>query len=175
MLRLPSVPVPLLAAALVAALSGCGYRLIDYPDQRADAAGVAVAMLANDSHDPGYEFVLTDALRREFARRGGLRLVQDPGVADVVLSGRIRPISTNRRSFSSVVLTLEYEVAVSLELQVQRGDEPLNVDGRVLIEREIYLASADVEATRKNREEALRRVADVLATRVHDVVYEVAP
>ena len=35
-----------------------------------------------------------------------------------------------------------------------------------------YLASADAEALRKNREEALRRLATVLAGRVYDALYE---
>jgi hypothetical protein len=38
---------------------------------------------------------------------------------------------------------------------------------------ERYLASADVEATRKNRGEAMRKMAEVLAARVHDLLYEV--
>ena len=39
-------------------------------------------------------------------------------------------------------------------------------------ETERYLASADIEATRKNRDEALRKVAVVLAVRIHDLLYE---
>jgi len=170
------------ALALALAVPGplaCGYTPVRYGDGDgngdADPPAVAVALLANDSHDPGYELVVSDALRREFARRGGLRLVPDPEAAEVVLSGRIQPIATVRRSFSSVVLALEYEVRVALELEVERAGGSLAVDRRVLTERELYLASADVEAMRKNREEALRRVAEVLASRVHDVVYELAP
>jgi hypothetical protein len=41
--------------------------------------------------------------------------------------------------------------------------------------RESYLASADIEVQRKNREEALRKIAVVLAARIHDVIWEVAP
>ena len=52
-------------------------------------------------------------------------------------------------------------------------------DSRVLEamrETEFYLTSADVEAQRKNREEALRRLAGLLATRFFDAVSEgVAP
>lgn len=163
-----------LALCVLGALA-CGYTPVAYPGSAADAPAVAVALLTNDSHDPGYELVVSDALRREFARRGGLRLVQEPEAADVVISGRIQPIDTLRRSFSSVVLALEYEVRVALELRVERGGETVEVGPGVLQERELYLASADLEAMRKNRQEALRRIAGVLATRVHDVVYEMAP
>jgi len=171
-------PRCIVAQALVLCVLGtlaCGYTPVAYSGRAADAPAVAVGLLANDSHDPGYEMVVSDALRREFARRGGLRLVPEPETADVVISGRIQPIETVRRSFSSVVLALEYEVRVALELRVEREGETLDVDSRVLQERELYLASADLEAMRKNRQEALRRIAGVLATRVHDVVYEMAP
>lgn len=184
---LPRVRIALATRALLgtalllgAGAPGCGYQLLRYPAASAGepARRVAIQTLRNDSLDPGYEFVVGDALRTEFARRGGLRLVDDPAAADLVVSGRVLPISTRRGSFSSVVLTVEYEVTVSLDLEVsQRGadgkphDVPL--DQRALTERELYLASADIEVTRKNREEALRRLAGLLAGRVHDALYEV--
>ena len=45
-----------------------------------------------------------------------------------------------------------------------------SVHNSALTGTELYLASADLEAGRKNRREALRRVADVLAARVHDAL-----
>jgi hypothetical protein len=84
-------------------------------------------------------------------------------------------IDTGRRSFSSVVLALEYEVRVQMELELARPGTPIALDGRVISESELYLASADVESTRKNRQEALRRIAGVMAVRIHDVMVEVAP
>ena len=46
------------------------------------------------------------------------------------------------------------------------------IDGRALTESERYLASADVEVARTNKQEALRRLAGLLAARVHDSIYE---
>jgi hypothetical protein len=74
-----------------------------------------------------------------------------------------------------VVLALEYEVRVRMELELVRPGTPIGLDGRVVEESDLYLASADVEATRKNRQEALRRIASGLAVRIHDVMVEVAP
>ena len=42
------------------------------------------------------------------------------------------------------------------------------IDGAALSETEIYVASADVEATRKNRQEAIRHLSRVIAGRVAD-------
>ncbi len=164
----------LLPILVCLALVGCGYRLVDYPE-RDQRLAIALENFSNESYEPGYELVVADALRREVARRGALSLVNNPDRANVVLRGHIAPIDTARRSFSSVVLTLEYEVGVSLEVEFFRPGTELGLDRRLLRENELYNASPDIEATRKNREEALRRVATALATRIHDVIWEVAP
>ena len=46
------------------------------------------------------------------------------------------------------------------------------IDPRTTRETERYLASADVEALQKNRQEALRQAAALLAGRVYDALYE---
>jgi hypothetical protein len=164
-----------LAAALAAALAGCGYEVITYPKDRGASNTIAIQDLVNDSSEPGFEFMLSDALRKEFARRGAMRVVNSLEGASYIVTGYIPSINTGRRSFSSVVLALEYEVTVRLDLTLERPGTPIGFDGRGLSESDLYLASADVEATRKNRQEALRRIAAVLAVRIHDLLVEVAP
>jgi hypothetical protein len=164
----------LLGLTLALALCpGCGYSLARYGRGGERERRVSIQTLENDSSEPGVELLVTDALRREFLSRGGLRLVSDPKRADLVIRGRVEPIATRARSFSSVVLALEYELTLSLDLRFEtRGGEPLDLgfDRASFEDTEVYLASADVEAGRKNRLEALRRVADLLASRVHDSV-----
>lgn len=157
------------ACLLLGGASGCGYQLVRYGGSLGDVRTVAVRTPTNESFEPGIEFVVADALRREFLRRGAARLTDDPAQADLVLTGRVLPIRTAGRSFSSVVLALEYEVTLRLDLTARRRDgSELGIDGSALRETERYLASADVEATRKNRQEALHRLSAVLAGRVHD-------
>lgn len=174
--RLKRAAAVLSTCSLAVLLSGCGYTLVHYAGSAGTSPGqkrVAIETLENGSFEPGYEFTVTDALLREFQRRGAVRVVQDVEAADLVLSGQVRRIDTRRGAFSSVVLVLEYEIRVQLDLKVSRRDgSAIKLDRRVLTATELYLASADVEAQRKNREEALRRVASVLATRVHDALYE---
>jgi len=159
---------------ILLALAGCGYALVDYPERDA-ALAIAVQTFENESYEPGYEIVVADALRREVARRGAMRLVDDAGAAEVVLRGRVADIATAGRSFSSVVSTLEFAVGVSLDVELIRPGTEIGIDRRALRARESYLASADVEVQRKNRDEALRKIAVVLAARIHDVIWEVAP
>ena len=166
-----------LAAALIlvaGAVAACGYQLVDYARPESGARKLALPTLRNDSYEPGVELLVADALRREFLRRGAFQLTDDPAKADLVVSGSVLPIQTSSTSFSSVVLALEYQVSLSLELHARRADgTEIPLDPRSLRETERYLASADVAALRRNREEALRRMASVLAVRVHDEVFEV--
>ena len=152
---------------LCALALGCGYRLAA-GDLR-DAGSIAIVTPKNDAREPGYEQVMADALRRELLRRAGAHLAENPAHADLVVSGRIIQVDTAPRAFSSVVLALEYEANVSVELRARRGEQDVVPAGR-LSESERYLASADIEAQRKNRDEALRRVAAVLAARFLDQV-----
>ena len=159
----------------IAALSvvGCGYRFVGYAGAREAGRSVAVRTLGNESSEPGVEMMVSDALRRQVLRRGALRLVRDADDADFVVTGSVLPILTTARSFSSVVLALEYTVTLALQLDIAKSDGSRRaLDPSSLRESEIYLASADVEIGRKNREEALRRLSVLLASRVHDVLDE---
>ena len=160
---------------LLAASLGCGYTLVGYDAGLGDFGTVAIQTPANDSFEPGVEYLVADALRREFLRRGAVRVVDDPGAADLVLGGSVRDVRTSGRSFSSVIFTVEYELELTLDLEARRSDgTPLPIGPRSLREAEYYLASADVEATRKNRSEAIRRLTKVLAQRVHESLLEAA-
>jgi hypothetical protein len=164
-------------AGILLAASACGYRFVRHEAASGSAAEqrVAIRGLRNDSFEPGLESLVNDALRREFVRRGALRVVDDPSGADLVIGGAVLPVLWSTRSFSSVNFAIEYEVTLRLSLEVARPDgEKLALDETALTESELYLASADVEVARKNREEALRRVAAALAGRVHDVLVETA-
>ena len=88
---------------------------------------------------------------------------------EVALTGTVLDLVTTARSFSSVAFGLEYQVELRLSLTATRRDGSVFVlPAGTLREWELYLTSADVEAERKNRDEALRRVASVLASRTRE-------
>ena len=167
----------LLVVLAALALSGCGYSFVRYGSGLGDVRRVAIRGLANDSFEPGVETLVSEALAREFLRRGALRLVDTPETADLVIGGAVKSIEVRRRSFSSILFALEYEVRMELALTLARRDgTPVAIDANALTESERYLASSDLEVTRTNRQEALRRLAGILAGRVHDALYErIAP
>jgi hypothetical protein len=173
-MRIATGPLSLVSALAMLQL-GCGYKLVDYRAAPANFQSISIKTFENNSYEPGIELVVGDALRREFLRRGAVELTENPDEADLVVSGRIPPLVTRSRSFTSVALALEWEVTLALGLQLARRDgSEVTVDARALSDSERYLASADIEATRKNRDEAMRKMAMVLAVRIHDMLFEVA-
>jgi hypothetical protein len=158
-------------AVVVVALGGCGYRVAGYGADADQAPGVCVSTFENDSRYVGVELLVSEALRKEFLRRGGGRLESDCERAELVISGRVRPVMRRSQSFSSTAYAVEYTLTIELDtkLQYHDGGEFRFAPG-ALRYSEIYLASADVEVERKNRQEAMRRIAQVLAARVHDAI-----
>jgi len=153
--------------------SGCGYKLIDYSQPVPNLGAVAIQTFKNESYEPGVEFIVADALRREFLRRGAMVLVDEAIDADLVVSGVVEPIVTRTRSFSSIALALEWENTLRLAVDAEwRDGSRTRLDDDATRGTERYLASADIEATRKNRDEAIRTLASGLAAHVHDMLYE---
>lgn len=164
----------------VAALSACGYRSTLGTSERRDRSvgpvahvrsRVSVIALRSDSPEPWLDRIVTDALRREVGGRARLLLTDDPSDAQLRVRGRIRDLDINSRSFSSFVAALEYSLTLALDLEVvlESGDV-VQLDPAMLSETESYLASPDIEVTRTNRLEALRRISDLLAVRVADAI-----
>ena len=152
-------------------LGGCGYRLVRYGARPEGEAGVCVQTFENDSLEPGLELLVSEALRKELLRRGGAELESDCEGAELVISGRVRPVVRSGKSFSTTVLALEYSVAVQLDVNLRfRDGDPLRLDPSSLRHSESYLSSADVEVERKNRQESMRRIAEVLAARICDAI-----
>jgi hypothetical protein len=161
--------VALLCALL--GLPGCGYTVLEAGRPIDGIGSIAIRTPRNESYQPGVEFLVADALRREVLRRGRTELTDDLGGADLIVTGFVLPLTIVPRSFSSVVLALEYEVTMTVALQARRPDgSELKLDLLSMSESERYLASADVEVQRKNRQEALRRVSTILAARFFDSV-----
>lgn len=156
----------LLGSGLALGVSlGCSYRLADSDTPRVP---IAVATLVNDTLEPGAELAVGAALRREFGRAGRLRLVEQPSPSGYAIAGRVAAIDTVGRTFTPGVRALEYTVSMRLDLRVSDPDgRPVYIDPFATTASEIYLASTDIEISRKNREEALRRLSALIAARVH--------
>jgi len=170
----------MLCVLLVSAMAACGYHSTlggreagSLGDTRPNAppSRVTVIGLRSDSPEPWLDRIVTDAMRREVDGRARLELTNDPENAQLQIRGRIRPLETTARSFSSFVAALEYSLTLELDLEVRlESGDVIRLDPSMLSETDSYLASPDIEITRTNRLEALRRLSDQLASRVADSI-----
>jgi hypothetical protein len=168
------VRLPGIIALLALSLPSCfaGYRWVHYEGALGDIQTVAIEGLRNESLEPGVDSIVSDAIVTEFRRRGALRLVEDRNLADLVIDGNVSSVNVVARSFSSIQFSLEYSVTVKLDVDIRRRDgTEVRLGEQALVETELFFASANVEIVRKNREEAIRRVAVVLAGRIHDALF----
>ncbi len=158
---------------LAALAAGCGYEMVRYRGALGDARSVSIVGARNETREPGLDSLVTDALLREFQNRGALQVVESEDGADLVLRPAVKLLSSRESSLSSIQFVIEYEITLGIAVDVRRRDgSEVPIDRRGLVETEIYLVSADVEAGRKNRKEALRRLSSLLASRVHDALFE---
>jgi hypothetical protein len=173
-----SVPAVALVSAWILAVlgvSGCGYTVVGAAPEAGDGSSgslrVAVHTFVNSTTEPGAELVVTDALRRELFDRPRVAVVRGPEGADWTVEGRVNDLRIRTETFSSVVLALEQSLTLRVSVDIRDAEgKPLELSDSALSGTEVYLASADIEVTRKNRTEALRRVAGVIARRVGDAL-----
>ena len=118
------------AACAVALLlaSSCGYRLAGgntfLPEH---IRVVAVTPFENRTTRPEIEQRVTEEVAREFARRGGYRVVADPKGADALLEGAVTDFRTNPVQFNEAGRATRVETVVLLQATVRdlRSDQVL--------------------------------------------------
>jgi len=96
-------PASAFIAAFLLVTAGCGYEFgtTVKPVQGGSLRGVhlAVPVFFNDTFEPVLDKRVTEFIRRQFLQADGLTLVNDVGVAPLVLKGRIRGYGLQTMSF----------------------------------------------------------------------------
>jgi len=157
-------------------LSACGYSVVDErgvfgPDVRV----IRLGALENRTTEVGFEAMMADALQEEFVRRGVLTPLFGSEVPEsgLALDGQIGGAQVTPTAFSSVTLSLEDRVEITMSIAVRRlGDSEVVLDLPILRFDERFLASADPQVYESNKEQALRRIAARAASQIHDVLFQ---
>ena len=111
----------LLVLAGLVLQSGCGYRFVaDGSVLPEDARTIFVEPFVNRSRDVGLEKELASAMRSEFYRRGPLRVVDQSELADVIVSGVIRPLESIVASVNSSDEALQYLAAMTVDMTLRQ-------------------------------------------------------
>ena len=161
-------------AALLLSTADCGYHFAERTDAiPAELKTVAIPLWKNETAEPGIETIFTNAMVKEFARKGWLKPVA-PGAADTILEGRIETIDVQPVSFSSVAIELEDRVSVVASVTLKRKkDDAILWSSSRLLGAEVYDSTPDFNVDLRNREQALRKVAGDVAASVHDQIFRV--
>jgi hypothetical protein len=113
----------LLVLVSLALQSGCGYRFTaDSSLLPKDARTIYIESFVNRSRDVGLEKELATAMRSEFYRRGPLRVVDQPDLADVIVSGVIRPLENTVASVNGYDEVLQYLAAMTVDMSLRQRE-----------------------------------------------------
>lgn len=107
-------------AALVLAVTGCGYRFAGSGRVfDADVRTIGIRPFANETREVGVEKRLTMAIEREFVIRGPLRVATaDEG--DLELLGTVRAAEDRPVAFNRDDEVLIYQTVLALDLELRR-------------------------------------------------------
>lgn len=159
-----------LAVALATLLAaGCGYRFQGAARQLPGGARtLAVPILENRTLEPDLGPLLAAALRDQFSRSVGVRLVPT-GEAEAILRGRVVAFETDAIAFEAGGLVVEYRATLTLTfLLTDTSGARVYWADPALVGTDTYRAAADPLVTEANRREALRRIAADLGRSVRD-------
>ena len=111
----------LMGVFLALSAVGCGYQFATRGDQfPKDVHNVFVQLFINRTKEVGLEREITTALRSELHRRGELRVVDQPGEADAILSGVVRALGSRVVGVNQNGEALQIEMTLVLDASLRR-------------------------------------------------------
>lgn len=130
-------------------------------------SSVAIPVFENRTTEPKAEFIFTEALRREFLKRGELALtsIQD---ADVVFRGKIIKLDATGVAHNRFNQTLESKFIVTIDIRCEdrRTGNILWQDNQLTFSRSYPYGSTGFEDYRARRA-ALEYIAQQIAERIY--------
>jgi len=161
----------LLLGSLV--LQGCGYHLaVANNPLLQNIATIAIPYFKNKTFEPEIEAIFTQAFVNEFVESKRLRVVSREQ-ADAVLLGTIKHLDEDTISYDRDDKAQEYRLRVAVDLLLEERQS-----GAVLWKRtnlrhaDEYSVAFNIVVSETAKREALQRLAQDLAERVHDSIMQ---
>ena len=149
-------------------ISGCGYHPPGHGNSLpADIETLYIEMFQNLTTEPYLENRLTDQVISQFSRSRLVEVVEDPKMADAVLSGQVTGYSSIALSYNQFDRITEYRSTTYVSSTLRRRADQTVLWQGVLKSSEEYFASIDKEE-QEDREGAAQAVA---ADRLADDLY----
>ena len=151
---------------------GCGYQMAGRgatqlpPHLRT----IAIPVFENTSAEPTIQRPFTETLRRAFITDGRLRLVNDKGSADLVMTGTLTRYWIRAVAFDQFDVATEYWVYLEADVEVKDQVKNKTYLKQKLKTRWDYQADISVTASEFARQEALAQTYRVMSLRLVSLV-----
>jgi outer membrane lipopolysaccharide assembly protein LptE/RlpB len=158
---------------LFAVISGCGYGFRGTVNNLPpDIKAVSIPVFTNESIEPGVEIIFANALIYEFNRSQVLQVVSE-SQAQAQIDGKIRSIAIDPVIYASLTQAVQRKVTVTLEISCRRTDNQRVLwQNQSLSRYEVYQVTTDPNQTERNKQEAIKKIAQDLSERIHNSILE---
>jgi outer membrane lipopolysaccharide assembly protein LptE/RlpB len=163
---LRKLPYRHLYLLLIVVLTSCGYHLAGQAGTiPGNLQRISVPMFSNSTTVPGFEQLVTAAVRRQLQRDGRTRLGTDASSA-TQLRGEIRRYELSLLASDRSDFALEYRVEVEVHVVVEDLRQHQNILDQTLAINTEYVISPQLVPTDIARERALQAVAREAGERI---------
>jgi hypothetical protein len=154
-------------------ISGCGYGFRGTVNNLPpDIQGIYIPVFLNETIEPGIEIVFANALIYEFNRSRVLEVVSE-SQAQAQIIGKIRSIAIDPVIYATLTQALQRRVTVTLEISCRRSDnQKVLWQDQNLSRYEVYSVTTDPNQTERNKQDALKKIAQDLSERIHNSILE---
>jgi outer membrane lipopolysaccharide assembly protein LptE/RlpB len=112
-----------IAASAVWLATGCGYHFAGTGNRLPpEIHTISLGPIQNMTREVGIEKTLLESLEDEVASHGRLEAVAAGAPADASLTGSVREYNSRPVSFSSRDEALQYQISMSVDLELRRND-----------------------------------------------------
>lgn len=151
----------------------CGYQIERFDSVQAGEGtsvptSIAIPIFANATTEPNLEFFITNALREEFMKKGGIRVVSGDQ-ADAVILGRLIKIYASDVTHDAVKHTTETRVYVTMDIRCEDAQT-----GKIIWQDnqftyyEEYVRTGDAFIDYDRRQAAMEYLSKQVAERIYD-------
>lgn len=162
---------------LLVFIYGCGYRFLGQNISDTQSKKIAVPTFYNDTFEPLIGKKITGFIKEELVSNGGLRVVNDPSMADLTLTGRVTNYSLIPISFTEDNRVREYRVSIIIDIYFTgKTDNPEQKEkGNIWTEKgrgvtAEFLTTDDISANRAAEDRAIEEAAKLFA---EDIVTQI--
>ena len=155
----------ILAAVLMAAAAGCGYRMSDGGYLNKDISRVAVTVFDNNTSEALAGISFSNELIREILERTETKVVSAAG-AGRIISGTVKAITFSALSRTSTETVVERQVTAKVDVKITDRDGSILWSVKDFSTVESYKTSSSVVNEEANKQEAVEIIAARMAEKL---------